>query len=198
MHIIVPKEALERAINAVSADPTRFYLQGVFIERTASGFHVVATDGHILYFRHVQRITAPDPEAPRAFEPLIIPTETVKAALKLAHRQDEELLLETEAVRFILGGVTFSPVDGTFPDWRLTVPAETSGEPAVFAPAVWSRAFAALGIKKRDAGLGGVNVRMNGRGPAVLTDGQDTVLVMPVRAEEAHEKAETPKVISAK
>lgn len=108
MTISVPVDMLKAAILCASTEQTRYYLNGVFLSATG---HMVATDGHRIF---VARL----PVAPAA--DVIIPLDTIKAALKLHNKRDPQINLTDNC---LLGHIAFQPVDGTFPDWRRIIPS---------------------------------------------------------------------------
>ena len=118
MTISIPVDLLKAAIICCSTEETRYYLNGVYV--SLSG-HIVATDGHRMF---VGRL----PEGTIVEKDIIIPLESVKAALKLVHRSAET----TELTENLLGAIRFTPVDGTFPDWRRILP---TGEGVEYTPA---------------------------------------------------------------
>lgn len=121
--MLIPTDLLKAALLCASNEESRYYLRGVHL--STSG-HMVTTDGHRLFCAKLAEAVSQD---------VIIPLDTVKAALKLAGRKAETLDLNGNT----LGGITFTPVDGTFPDWRRVLPAADGyangdGEPAFFNP----------------------------------------------------------------
>jgi DNA polymerase-3 subunit beta len=103
----IPTDLLKAALYCASNEESRYYLRGVHL--STSG-HMVTTDGHRMFVAKLAEAVSQD---------VIIPLDTVKAALKLAGKKAETLELNGNT----LGGVTFTPVDGTFPDWRRVIPA---------------------------------------------------------------------------
>jgi hypothetical protein len=122
--MLIPTDLLKAALYCASNEESRYYLRGVHL--STSG-HMVTTDGHRLFCAKLAEAPAAD---------VIIPIDTVKAALKLAGKKAETLDLNGNT----LGGVTFTPVDGTFPDWRRVIPSAdgyqsgSTAEPAHFNP----------------------------------------------------------------
>ena len=100
--MLIPTDLLKAALFCASTEETRYYLKGVHM--STSG-HMVTTDGHRLFCAKLAEAVPAD---------VIIPLDTVKAALKLAGKRAETIELNGNT----LGGVVFTPVDGTFPDWR--------------------------------------------------------------------------------
>jgi hypothetical protein len=104
--MLIATDILKAALLCASQEESRYYLRGVHLSTTG---HLVTTDGHRMF---VAKLT----EAPAA--DVIIPLDMVKAALKLAPKKAATIELNGNT----LGGVVFTPVDGTFPDWRRVVP----------------------------------------------------------------------------
>lgn len=122
--MLIPTDLLKAALLCASTEEARYYLKGVHL--STSG-HMVATDGYRMFVAKLA-------EAPLA--DVIIPLDTIKAALKLAPKK----ALTLELINNTIGGITFMPVDGTFPNWRAVMPpidGFTLGEntaPAHFNP----------------------------------------------------------------
>ena len=121
--MLIPTDLLKAALFCASNEESRYYLRGVHL---ATSGHMVTTDGHRLFCAKLAEAVSQD---------VIIPLDTVKAALKLAGKRAETIELNGNT----LGGVVFTPVDGTFPDWRRVIPAADGyqsgdGKPAHFNP----------------------------------------------------------------
>ena len=107
--MLIPTDLLKAALFCASNEESRYYLRGVHL---ATSGHMVTTDGHRLFCAKLAEAVPTD---------VIIPLDTVKAALKLAGKRAETIELNGNT----LGGVVFTPVDGTFPDWRRVIPSAT-------------------------------------------------------------------------
>jgi len=121
--MLIPTDLLKAALYCASNEESRYYLRGVHL--STSG-HMVTTDGHRIFCAKLAEAVPAD---------VIIPLDTVKAALKLAGKRAETIELNGNT----LGGVVFTPVDGTFPDWRRVIPAidgfqSGDGKPGHFNP----------------------------------------------------------------
>lgn len=122
--MLIATDLLKAALYCASSEESRYYLRGVFL--STSG-HMVTTDGHRLFCAKLAEAPAAD---------VIIPLDTVKAALKLAGKRAETLELNGNT----LGGITFQPVDGTFPNWKAVIPpidgyvTNPDNKPAHFDP----------------------------------------------------------------
>ena len=112
---------LKAVFNAVSIEESRFYLCGVYVEITARGTTLVATNGHMLLAAH----DAHD-ETNTLDEPvkLIIPADIVKG-FKPARGQTMVDLSTEDGKTWRLGNTLFQPIDGTYPDWKRVVPKAT-------------------------------------------------------------------------
>lgn len=104
--MLIATDILKAALLCASSEETRYYLRGVFLSTTG---HLVTTDGHRLFCAKLAEAAPAD---------VIIPLDTVKAALKLAPKKAATIELNGNT----LGGIVFTPVDGTFPDWRRVIP----------------------------------------------------------------------------
>jgi len=173
--------ALKAAALCASNEETRYYLKGVYVELGDCGLLTVATDGHRLL------VARPEYNAAMPNEPrfgIIIPLY-ILARLKISRYQNlGDLVCEAGQWRLEYDGMKlgFTPVDGTFPDWRRVVPREISGEVAQFNPAYmvdFAKAAKAMGGDARPT------VGYNGEGPALITlqaDIEAFGVLMPYRA----------------
>lgn len=115
--MLIPTDLLKAALFCASTEETRYYLKGVHL--STSG-HMVTTDGHRMFVAML-------PDQPTA--DVIIPLADVQAALKLAGARCQEIEVTIDVNGSALPQVTgkihsiaYTPVDGTFPDWRRVVP----------------------------------------------------------------------------
>ena len=107
--MLIPTDLLKAALLCASSEETRYYLRGVHL---ATSGHMVTTDGHRMF---VARL------AERPTADVIVPYDAVAAALKMAGARVKEIEIDLTANR--IGQIQFTPVDGTFPDWRRVVPS---------------------------------------------------------------------------
>lgn len=105
--MLLATDLLKAALVCASSEETRYYLRGVYL--TTSG-HLVTTDGHRMF---VARL------AERPTADVIVPYVDVTMALKLAGRAKD---VEIDLAANRIGQIQYTPVDGTFPDWRRVVP----------------------------------------------------------------------------
>ena len=106
--MLIPTDLLKAALVCASSEKTRYYLRGVHL---ATSGHMVTTDGHRMF---VARL------AERPTADVIVPYDAVTAALKMVGARVKEIEIDLVANR--IGQIQFTPVDGTFPDWRRVVP----------------------------------------------------------------------------
>ena len=111
-----------KAVNmAASAEETRYYLDSVLIEVTEDAVRYVATNGHILL-----TMTEKPPYPNTLTGSWIIPREWIKNNSGLALKDTPQLELSEHDGEITLrrpgSASTVTPIDGTFPDWRRTVP----------------------------------------------------------------------------
>jgi len=160
--------ALKALLRFAATKDVRYYLCGVLIEPAG---YAVATDGRTLLAVRCE---------PFDGTAYIVPSATIKAALGLATKYTPEIEIDSKAC----GGVSYTPIDGRFPEWRRIVPTTFSGETAYIDPEYLVRAMAAW----RDMGLEktviAVHYAMNGDGAAVQTHVDvpgAIIILMPVR-----------------
>lgn len=106
--MLIATDLLKAALICASSEETRYYLRGVHL---ATSGHMVTTDGHRMF---VARL------AERPSIDVIVPYDAVAAALKLAGARCKDIEIDLAVNR--IGQIQFTPVDGTFPDWRRVVP----------------------------------------------------------------------------
>tara|TARA_R110002126_G_scaffold122307_1_gene264018 strand:+ start:2055 stop:2618 length:564 start_codon:yes stop_codon:yes gene_type:complete len=111
--MLIPTDLLKAALLCASTEETRYYLKGVHL--STSG-HMVTTDGHRMFVAKLAEAVPAD---------VILSLDTVKAALKLAPKK--AAVIELNGNTF--GGVVFTPVDGTFPNWKAVIPPADGFKP---------------------------------------------------------------------
>lgn len=170
---------LKAAAIVASKEETRYYLKGVAVQAGDKGAFIVATDGHrAMAFRQSSEAQAP--------VDIIIPADIIAGIKPNKYDERAELTQESEnrwRIDYCGTSIVFSPIDGTFPEWRRVVPKEISGETAQFNPA-YVGDFAK--VAKALAAEGDcVKIAHNGGRPALVTFG-DAIdgfgLLMPTRA----------------
>ncbi len=185
----IPTNHLKAALLFAAKKDVRYYLNGVLIEWDSENVTIVATDGHRLF-----AATHPvdEPAEPGS---VIVSYDDVKCALSGYKAETIEFTPnDSVGVRLqhglqtaTLGNASFQPIDGTYPDWRLVVPAKISGETAQFDPRYvgdLAKASKALGVKDAQA-----HVYHNGMSAALVTFGgrEDCyAILMPMRNGETN------------
>jgi hypothetical protein len=192
LQIYVPP--LKAALQCVSKEETRYYLNGVCVTADCSGdIFMVATDGHALFAYRQQ-----DHKHGNLAGTWIIPADIV-AKLKLpSHKAKNRAAYEYATLTDVGGGyinlkcnadetsTSFKPIDGSFPDWRRVVPdcvdqddnakeQDIQFDPELLAK-VWKAGEILDGLKP--------NMARNGGGPALIhyQDENAFAVVMPMRA----------------
>jgi DNA polymerase III sliding clamp (beta) subunit (PCNA family) len=113
----VPVKALKALAKFINVKDIRYYLNGIYVDKDG---YLVATDGH----RIMTYIT--EIECDSSY---IIPIDSIKQVIKLAvskkHMEDIVLLKGSELVYarngYEIAKIAFTPVDGTFPDWKRVI-----------------------------------------------------------------------------
>ena len=162
-----------------STDKARYYLHGVCVEIAPRHVTYAATDGGVLVaHREELAADAPDNEMLGSF---IIPTAMcAKFKPKKGASTVGTIMPDAEYLIIAYGAerIGFTPVDGTFPDWRRVVPALPTGEtkPAQFSPSNVSR-LADVGAR---LGYGAVCIHHDGSNFALVDwkGNTDTVAVI--------------------
>lgn len=174
MQIQINPAHLRAAFEFSAEKDIRYYLQGVLVEGCASEVRLVATDGNMMgVLREV------NPLDDGANCTVIVPNATVKTVLGM---KAKALVLSNDA-GWALGGVAFTPVDGSFPDYRRVLTTGHSDEAAQFNVDYLARALKAgkaLGAKSQPI------IRHNGNGGAQIQfyghDEEFVGVIMPLRA----------------
>ena len=104
--MLIATDILKAALLCASSEETRYYLRGVFLSTTG---HLVTTDGHRMFVAMLTERPAAD---------VIVPYADVAAALKLAGARAQDIEVTADRI----GQIAYTPVDGTFPNWRAVVP----------------------------------------------------------------------------
>ena len=120
---------LKAASFCASSEVPRYYLNGVYVTAEARCSTYVATDGYVLFACRSELL---DGEADNTLlGSWIVPTANC-VPFKFTPREDRPtaILSGTDKSLNLAQGsqsITFAPIDGSFPDWRLIVPSEASG-----------------------------------------------------------------------
>ena len=145
--ILTTIAALKVVAPMMSTEETRYYLKGVLFQKDL----MIAMDGHRLAaVKAAEFEGSADPE-------FILPAATVKKVCGVKPDKKETLYLRIDSEaktaevislfgsgnikdakdvkgEFVLASFPFTPVDGTFPDWRRVIPgAEHYDTPAAFS-----------------------------------------------------------------
>lgn len=177
----IPAAAIRAASFCMAEKDIRCYLNGILLDVTGPGeAFIVGTDGSVLFAGRA--VIEHGEEKPTAPYKIIIPAETIKALDKKAPFFTLE---EIGGGRYLLGGKTFTPVDGVYPDYRRVIPHKCSGESAQFNPDLLNKGVNAIktfyGVKKSSDEWG---VSYDGaNGPAVIygRDNSAVAVVSPLR-----------------
>jgi DNA polymerase-3 subunit beta len=195
--VTAPTAHVNAALQAVSDEKARYYLNGVFFD--ARGY-IAATNGHILFAARcgdAGKLTDCRPSyAPNSAMPgVIVPTDALAQAIKAAGRSkciNMAIDRDAHGQWWILHGnarVAFTPVDGTFPDWQRVIPSA----PETLTPAHYDpRYIAAIGNMSkalRDGKKDGATfftLHQDGEAPALVTFGNEPrtdclAIIMPMR-----------------
>ncbi len=114
------KEMVEQTIFAVSDDETRYFMNGVYMEKNDDGIVLVATDGRRLSYSK-KKFDARIPD----FKGVIVPPKVLSLILKRA--PDEgliEIAVTEKSIFFRFGSYKISSVliEGQFPNYRKVIP----------------------------------------------------------------------------
>ena len=119
------KGLLEDTMFAMAQQDVRYYLNGLLLEVDANILRAVATDGHRLALKEVERQTGID-----ELMQIIIPRKGVIEIAKLLNSSDEpvEVKVGSNHIRVNIDGLQFTSklIDGKFPDYERVIPKPTN------------------------------------------------------------------------
>jgi DNA polymerase-3 subunit beta len=116
------KDMIEETIFAISHDETRYFMNGVYFEKSEDKFVMVATDGRRLAF--ISKIYDKSSKIPD-FPGIIIPPKILNIVLKRAGDEGMAGISITDKIIFIqFGSYKLSSVliDGQFPNYKRVIP----------------------------------------------------------------------------
>jgi DNA polymerase-3 subunit beta len=138
-HFTLPANALRRMLSrtahAISADETRYYLNGVFLHAADTRLRAVATDGHRMVRVDTRLPSGADdalawPDA--SATGIIVPRAAVADLLALlpANNANVAVFVGKTRMRVTFGDIVLATklVDGTFPDYRRVIPARDESD----------------------------------------------------------------------
>jgi hypothetical protein len=131
---------------------------------------MVATDGHTLLATRIDKFDVPS---------YIVPSETVKAALSLNKKA-----AMVEVTSLLFAGISYTPIDGKYPDWFQIVPTELSGEVATFDADYLARIKdAAIDMGYSKSGASALAIGFNGESANVISlpEVDALAIVLPIR-----------------
>jgi DNA polymerase-3 subunit beta len=117
------KEMINQTIFSVSDDETRFFMNGVYFEKTEGKLVMVATDGRRLAYIEKEESAIND------FSGIIIPPKILNIISKRAGDEGVIEISVTDKILFIrFGSYNLSTVliEGQFPNYRKVIPEEQS------------------------------------------------------------------------
>ncbi len=183
----VKTELLKSALLFSSKEETRYYLNGVYFEKTETGVAMVTTDCHRMFVAKIEV----DNDACSNFEPFIVPNEIIKQVLT-GYKGTTVLINEWDK---IIGNINFAPIDGTFPNWRRVLVTEpVSNEPAQFNPVYVGDIGKVNKLLKTQA-----TIYHNGNNPAPVTfinRADCFLIIMPMKCEKPVDPITTIKNIA--
>jgi len=180
MKIYVTGAMLKAALIHAAKQDMRLCLNGVLIEATPEETRVVGADGPRCC---VVRVETENEGVDRPVQ-FIIPREVVESMKISPSLLGERISLEdTPGGMWKASGIffdlTFKPLADTYPDYRRTIPDETSGEVAQYDPAYLLDALKAAKLlaippklyntKPPRRSKTAIHVQHNGTGPCVVT-----------------------------
>jgi len=114
------KKMIQETIFAISDDETRYFMNGIYFEKTLNKFIMVATDG-----RRLAYIDKPSTEGIEDFSGIIIPPKILNIVMKRAGDEGTAKISITDKTIFIqFGSYKLSSIliEGQFPNYRKVIP----------------------------------------------------------------------------
>ncbi len=115
-------EMISQTIFAVSDDETRYYMNGVYLEKNDNKIVMVATDG-----RRLSYISKSPENSISDFKPVIIPPKALNLIRKLASGEGNISLAVTDKnvfIRFDNQKISSALIEGQFPNYQRVIPSE--------------------------------------------------------------------------
>lgn len=121
------KKVLDKTAFAMAQQDVRYYLNGLFLEVSATGIRAVATDGHRLAcFDYACEVPIEGQLG------VIVPNKTVNELRRQLGSGGSNIEIEVgeRAIRFTIGDTTITSklVDGRYPDYQRVIPSELGKE----------------------------------------------------------------------
>ncbi|HOX91555.1 MAG TPA: DNA polymerase III subunit beta [Spirochaetales bacterium] len=114
------KDMIEQTIFAVSDDETRYFMNGVYIERSPDGIVMVATDG-----RRLAYVKKPITEGVPEFKGVIVPPKVLSMVLRRSSSEGMIKLAVSDKNLFIKFGMyrlSTVLIEGQFPSYQKVIP----------------------------------------------------------------------------
>jgi len=147
----------------------RYMLKGVMFLCDGETLRLTASNGHIL-LTHTKTLNEP-------CEPfkIIIPSESIDIALKVAGKAVDLCLDILDGGRYSLAGIPVTPLDGVFPDASKAWPSEMDGKPCRVNPEY----FSIVGKISKLMGIGAYGAKLwHDSGKLVFESGDIRGLIM--------------------
>ena len=119
------KEMVKKTSFAVSVEPARYFMTGVFFEKKDNKLVLVATDGRRLSFSAKEVPELVD------FTSVIVPPKVLNIVIeKLSDEGSVDIAIAGKTIFFKCGNCIFSAnlIDGQFPNYNRVIPASHTGE----------------------------------------------------------------------
>lgn len=171
------KAVLKAALIITPSKDIHDYLNGVCIKPTTEQtYDIVSTCGAVLFICNGC--------SGKLDESIIIPVETVKAALKLIATKDESIELVITESTMQLGGITFKSKEGSYPDYTRAIPTQHNEGVSQFNFELMAKAQNAMRIATGSL-KGLFKVEYNGTSAAKMLSVNNpniVTVVMPLRS----------------
>lgn len=176
MKVTIQRDQLMAALCTAAKSDIRYYLNGVYLEASSLETRLTSTDGQVI---SLQRADAEGDNEVEGVLRMILPRDFCERVKKNKHlpvvwidNDKGEWALTDCSTR-----ISFTPIDGKFPDCRRVIPRQTSGAAARLNPSLitpFIKAALILGAGKKDQP--DVRIAHNGTDCALVTLGRSDYL----------------------
>lgn len=187
--VTVTPAHLKAVLLFAAKQDVRYYLNGICIETGADGARLIATDGHRMILLRVPQKDEEGSAIGLEVRQFIVPRTAIETALRAFGKQSHIEITyaaphDAAASSGTIAGLTYTAIDGKFPEYNRIVPATCTGEAAQF------NALYIADMAKARAQLGAgshsdiVYIAHNGNAAALVHLTEDAfAILMPVRAD---------------
>lgn len=178
----IPANIIKALLLVAAKKDIRYYLNGIYVDNSADGVRLVATDGHMLAVAKCEAASTSTKDycsfiIPRkALEQLKITSDLV---ITHNHTLEQSITMMSDDLQ-----VSCAPIDGKYPDYRAVIPSTFSGEAAYYdldKVSTIQKMAVALGCQRLDK----TQLLQNGKDAGLVNFGDMPIfgIIMPINTE---------------